>query len=161
GFKFLLQNSLNLCDFTTLLKPKLAPQVDFAHAVVLGETFIAPDFRHLESDLLVRAPLLPGGEPEVAVDLYFLVEHQSEPERFAVVRALRYLMSAFELQQRQWLETHPNLDEFNYHPVLPVVLYSGSRSWPRLTPIDELVLRGHLIKEHLPRLKPVFFNLAA
>jgi predicted transposase YdaD len=158
GFKYLLRQPDNLRDLLRLHKPDLAGRLDYANAREQPGSFVAPDFRHLESDLLLRVPLLNAGP--LTIDVYVLIEHQSEPDDLVVWRALRYQMAVFEWQLRQWLESHPNARGFRFHPVLPIVFYSGTRTWERLTPIAELVEQGELIAEHLPALTPVFFNLA-
>ena len=92
--------------------------------------------------------------------MFVLIEHQAEPDELMVWRALRYQMAVFEAQLRQWLQSHANARGFRFHPVLPIVFYSGTRNWERLTPIAELVEQGQLIADHLPALNPVFFNLS-
>src|SRR5581483_163983 len=97
-----------------------------------------------------------AGEGASQVDVYLLVEHQSEPDDLASYRALRYLGAAFDLQLRDWLKAHRNNPRgFKFHPVLPVVVYTGSRSWKRLLRIEELVQHAELVKGHLPSLDPV------
>jgi predicted transposase YdaD len=159
GFKFLLRQGANLRDLMLMLEPPLVQRIDFAQAQVQPGTFIAPDFRHLESDLLVRAPLR-GRREAAPVDVYVLVEHQSEPDDLVVYRALRYEIQVYEGQLRDWLRTHDNARGFAFHPVLPVVFYTGTRSWKRLKEFHELVKQGATFRERLPSLGPMFFNLA-
>ncbi len=163
GFKFLLRSAANLRDLMRLLKPALAPSIDFAGLTAQRGTFIAPDFRHLESDLLLRAPLLVAGRKRKLppIYLYFLIEHQSEPDELLVFRVLRYQSAIFEAQLRDWRKKHTTEAGFRFHPVLPVVIYSGTREWAKPTPLHELVEQGDTFSEHIPRLTPVFFNLSA
>src|SRR5687768_556218 len=97
--KFLLLNNENVREALTLMAPAQAPVIDFGRMAVVPTTFIAPDFRHLETDVLLRAPMRLGRrKQERPVYVYQLIEHQSEPDEHAVYRAIRYLMQVFDLQ---------------------------------------------------------------
>jgi hypothetical protein len=136
--------------------------IDFSRMTVMQDTFIAPDFRHLETDVLLRAPLRGRrGKGERAVYVYQLIEHQSEPDELAVYRALRYQMQVFDMQAQEWQREHGSSRGLAFDPVLPVVIYTGTRGWSGLTPMQELVRQSALFGEGTPSLKPVFFNLAA
>jgi hypothetical protein len=74
-------------------------------------------------------------------------------------RVVRYVVSLYERQATEWLQTHRNLRKFRFSPVLPIVFYSGTRSWEGLKPMAELVLQGKLFEKRLPTLEPEFINL--
>jgi predicted transposase YdaD len=127
--KFLLLNRDNAREALTLMAPGHAPLIDFSRMEVLRTTFVAPDFRHLETDLLLKAPMRGRrGKGERPVYVYQLIEHQSEPDDHAVYRAIRYVMQVFELQAREWRGKPRDL---RFDPVLPVLIYTGTRSWAR------------------------------
>src|SRR5581483_5230077 len=120
--KFLLLNSENAREALALMDPGHAALIDFARMEVLPTTFVAPDFRHLETDLLLRAPMRGRrGRGEHSAYVYQLIEHQSEPDDHAVYRAIRYVMQVFELQAREW-KGKPR--QLRFDPVLPVLIYT-------------------------------------
>ena len=159
--KFLLLDRDNAREALTLMAPDHAPLIDFARQEVIRATFVAPDFRHLETDLLLKAPMAgKHGQGKGAVYVYQLIEHQSEPDELAEYRAMRYQLQVFDLQQREWLAKHKTLRGIEFDPVLPVVIYTGTRTWEKLKPLRDLVRRGKPFAEQTPGVKPVFFNLA-
>jgi hypothetical protein len=156
--KFLLHDKDNAREGLTLMAPDYAPLIDFDRMAVVRATFVAPDFRHLETDLLLKAPLRgrPGkGKP--AVYVYQLFEHQTQPDDHATYRATRYVMQVLDLQAREW-KGRPR--DLAFDPVLPVIVYTGTRKWDRPKPIHELIKQGKLFARHTPSLEPVFFNLS-
>jgi hypothetical protein len=158
--KFLLRDRENARELVAFLTPPIAARIDFRQMRPEPTTFIASDFRHLESDLLLRAPLRGKGRQRPEVDVYLLFEHQSEPDEHAVFRAARYVMQVFDLRLREWLKAHTNARGCRFHPVLPIIVYTGSRTWERPPALHELVEEGELFRDYLPALAPVFFNLA-
>lgn len=159
--KFLFRDPENAREGMTLIAPRQARVIDFARMTVESTPFITPEFRHLESDLLLRAPLRGRrGKGERPVYVYQLIEHQSEPDPLASYRVLRYVIQLFELQVREWMQVHGNTRKLRFDPVLPVIVYTGKRPWPAITPLADLVKGGKLFGAHLPRLDPVFFNLS-
>jgi predicted transposase YdaD len=158
--KFLLLNRDNAREGLTLMAPEHAPLIDFGRMEVLRTTFVAPDFRHLETDLLLKAPMAgKHGRGRRAIYVYQLIEHQSAPDELAEYRAMRYQLQVFDLQQREWQEKHGTLRGIQFDPVLPIVIYTGARTWEKLTPFRDLVRQGHRFADQTPVVKPVFFNL--
>jgi hypothetical protein len=60
---------------------------------------------------------------------------------------------------RNWQEKHGNLDKFNLQPVLPIVLYTGTRTWDKLGNLWELVNLGAEFQQWIPALEPLFLNV--
>jgi hypothetical protein len=160
GFKFLLENPGNVRDLLHLLEVQLLPRIDFDRMRVVPGRFVQRDYRHLEADLVLQAPVKPGpGSKAPQILLYILIEHQSEPDPFMPLRALEYVVMIYKRQLRQWEREHGNLDHCRLQPVLPVVLYTGTRTWDHLGQIWELVDLGDELKERIPELRPLFLNL--
>jgi predicted transposase YdaD len=158
GLKFLLENPGNVRDLLQLLDVKLVPRIDFARMRVVPGRFVQRDYRHLESDLVLQAPIKASGKQRQIL-LYILIEHQSEPDRFMPLRALEYVVLIYKRQLREWEKDHGNLDQCRLQPVLPVVLYTGTRTWDRLGHVWELVELGDELGERIPRLQPLFLNV--
>src|SRR5712691_4571202 len=161
GLKLLLEHPGNVHDLLRLLRYRYRSRIDFAHMTVKPDTFIARDFRHVESDVLLTAPFRIGKSARSRkwITLYILIEHQSEPDALMVFRVLDYLLEVYKTQLRAWGETHPTHAGFRFHPVLPIVFYTGSRRWDVLTPFEELTEAGHLFRALLPGVTPLFLNL--
>jgi hypothetical protein len=128
--------------------------------MVQPDTFITPGFTELESDVLLRAPWRGGPGQAGEIQVFILIEHQSEPDEHAVFRASRYVMQVYDKQEKQWLREHDNTRGLRFEPVLPIVFYSGTRTWERLPSMRELVHHGNLFGPLIPSLEPVFINLA-
>jgi hypothetical protein len=160
GLKLLLENSGNVREVLQILEVRLLPRIDFAQMRVVPGRFVQRDYRHLESDLVLQVPLLPqqGGKLR-RILLYILIEHQSEPDHLMPLRALDYVVMIYKRQMREWLQGHANLDHLRLQPVLPIVLYTGTRTWDKLIAIWELVELGDEMKELIPEFQPLFLNV--
>jgi hypothetical protein len=89
GLKLLLENPGNTHDLLQLLRVPLLPRMDFSKMRVVPGRFVQRDYRHLESDLVLRAPVRPrSGDKHRQILLYILIEHQSEPDRLMPLRVL-------------------------------------------------------------------------
>ena len=159
--KFMLEHSGNVRDLLQLLDVQLLPRIDFSQMHVVPGRFIARDYRHLESDLVLQAPIQSGaaGTKHRRIILYILIEHQSEPDRFMPIRVLEYVVMIYKRQMREWEKRHGNLDKLHLQPVLPVVLYTGTRTWDKLGVLWELVDLGDELAEQIPRFQPLFLNV--
>jgi hypothetical protein len=160
SFKYLFQRGDNVADVLRWRVPLIARRIDLAQLAVEPETFVAPGFAQLESDVLLRAPFRTRGAADELIEVFILLEHQSEPDELMVFRVLRYVILIYERQMTDWLRTHPNLRGFRFHPVLPIVFYWGTRAWPELAPMSALVHLGKLFGRKVPDLEPEFIDLA-
>jgi hypothetical protein len=159
SFRYLFKHGDNVSDLVGWQKPKIAPSIDFTQLVVEPDSFITPGFAELESDVLLRAPFQTGTATACEIQVYLLVEHQSEPEEHTEFRACRYVMQVYDKQEELWLQTHANTRELRFHPVMPIVFYSGTRTWTEITKMRHLVHHGALFGAMIPSLEPVFINL--
>jgi hypothetical protein len=91
--------------------------------------------------------------------LYLLVEHQSRPQRFFLLRLAEYLLEAYKMQKRAWDEQHTSDAHFTLQPVLPIVVYTGERRWEEIETLVDLVEAGELFQAVIPTFKPHFLNL--
>jgi hypothetical protein len=158
SFRYLFRQGDNVADLVRWQKPKIATSLDFSRIEVQPDTFIAPGFTELESDVL-RAPWRAEREAG-EIEVFILIEHQSEPDEHAVFRAARYVMQVYDKQEKHWLSTHSNTRGLRFDPVLPIVFYSGTRTWTELPTMQHLVHHGDLFGSMIPSLSPVFVNLA-
>ncbi len=160
SFRYLFRQVDNVADLLHWREPKIARGIDFTQMAVQPETFIAPTFAQLESDVILRAPFRIRRGKGGSIEIFILIEHQSEPDELMLFRVVRYVVLIYERQATEWLQSHPNLRKFRFSPVLPIVFYSGTRSWDGLKPMAELVLQGKLFEKRLPTLEPEFVSLS-
>jgi predicted transposase YdaD len=158
GLKLLLQDPGNARDLMALTATPLLDRLDFAQMTVDPTTYIAADYRHLASDLVLQVPLRTG-RGRGTITVYILIEHQSEPDPLMRLRVLDYVLQIYKRQVRDWLARHSSLRGFSLDPVLPVVLYTGTASWPDLPRLVDLVKQGAELGDMVPDMGLLYVNL--
>jgi predicted transposase YdaD len=158
GLKLLLEHPANVRDLISLTPTPLRDRLDFSRMRVDPTSYIAADYRHLASDLVLQVPFR-AGRGRHSITVYILIEHQSEADPLMRLRVLDYVVQIYKRQVRDWLARHPSLKGFRLAPVLPVVLYTGTSSWPGLPRLEELVEQGKKFVDLLPEIEPLFVNL--
>ena len=163
GLKILLQNPGNARDLLSLSRTKLLDHIDFSRMSVDPTTYVASDYRHLASDLVLRAPFRsrPGKRSSRTIVIYILIEHQSEPDPLMVLRVLEYLVQIWKGQLRAWKRRHRSLKGFRLQPILPLVFYTGTQPWDDLGTLVDLVEMGDLFRDVIPDYRPLFISLPA
>jgi len=160
GLKVLLETPANVRDLLRMLAPQYVDLIDFDHMKAEPADFVGRDFRHLESDLILRAPVrVKGGRSAREMIIYLLIEHQSEPDRLMPLRLLEYMTLLYKSQYRAWTQEHSKRSEFRLQPVLPIVLYTGERSWPSIGRLSDLMNQGEQFESVTPAFTPLFLNL--
>jgi hypothetical protein len=160
GLKLLLEETGNVRELLQILEVKLLDRIDFAQMKVEPARFVQRDFRHLESDVVLSAPLRLTAEGlRRQLIVYILIEHQSKPDEFMIFRVLEYVTLIYKRQMRDWQRKHDTLEGFRFQPVLPIVLYSGNRTWEKLGSIKDLVELGDELADLIPALVPMFLNV--
>jgi hypothetical protein len=76
-----------------------------------------------------------------------------------VFRVLEYVVQIYKRQLQHWLRRHKSAKGFRFQPVLPIVLYSGSRPWAGLGGLADLVEAAADLGARIPSLDPLFLNL--
>jgi predicted transposase YdaD len=129
------------------LREDWVERLDFSSLEKVGASFMSDDLRERHSDLIWRVRY--RGE-EGAVDLYLLIELQSNPYRFMPVRVAGYVALLLEeLVRRKRLAPGRRLP-----PVLAIVLYRGARRWHGPRDLFDLFAPGPMsMAQHLPRLE--------
>jgi hypothetical protein len=163
GLKLLLQHPGNAHDLLALAGTSLLDRIDFARMTVDPTTYVASDYRHLASDLVLRAPFRysTGRRGSRTVLLYILIEHQSEPDPLMVLRILDYLVQIWKGQVRTRSQRGRLPAQIRLQPILPVVLYTGIQPWSDLGRLVDLVDAGDLFREVTPEYQPLFVSLPA
>ena len=162
GVKLLLERPANVRDLLRITGARIVEQIDFSALKPVKTHFVGRDYRHAESDVVLRAPFgrQATGRPHRSILVYILIEHQSEPDRAMPLRLLEYVTAIYKLQQRE-SRRKPRSGERLLYPVLPVVFYTGLRSWDDPGSLIELVEMGEAFAEFIPKFRPLFVNLPA
>jgi hypothetical protein len=160
GPKLLLENPANVRDLLAIVHEPVVENIDFTAMTVERTHFVQPDYEHVTFDFLLKAPLniSEPGSPE-GIFIYLLLEHQSSPERFFLLRLIEYLVEVYKTQKRAWDKRHDSDAGFLLQPVVPIVLYTGERPWPKLEALVNLVWQGERFQEMIPVFRPHFLNL--
>ncbi len=139
----------------------LIERLDFGRMTRVRTTFVGRDYRHVEADVVLTAPLLGrrGSGPGRRVWIYVLLEHQSEPDLLMELRVLEYLIHILKAQVREHYAKHKSYVGLRLRPVLPVVFYTGTHPWENLGRLLHLVEGGEEFRRFLPHVEPLFINL--
>jgi predicted transposase/invertase (TIGR01784 family) len=98
------------------LPAPLRQQLDLTEMVLEDGSFIDEEMQIHQTDLVYRTRWR-SGQP---IFVYFLFEHKSSPEQLVAYQLLRYQVRLWE---RQVKAKEP------LYPVIPLVIYHGSRPW--------------------------------
>jgi len=130
GNKMMLENAANVRDTIAIAGASWVGRIDFDTFSVSKTSFVRRDFRHVESDVVCTARLRgPDGQPlKKNVTIYILIEHQSQPDRLMPLRLVEYVSQINSRQLRDWSKQRGSQAGFKLHPVLPIVLYTGTLS---------------------------------
>ena len=139
GVLWLLESPQNLADLLHLLAAELAARLDFTRAERRNRSFVPPNLHKQETDLLYRVPFVePGGQAREVL-IYLLAEHQSEPDEEMGLRFLSYLVQVWEAERREWQQKRIAKGERRLHPIVPILLYTGTRRWERVPSVADMM----------------------
>lgn len=160
--KLLLQHPANVRDLLTMAADRWARWIDFDRMRLVPTTFVQRDYRHIEADVVLVAPLRRSVAAPAAKKLliYLLIEHQSKPDRVMPLRLLDCVLQIFKFQVREWTKKHAALSHVCLGPVLPIVFYTGTRRWDSISEIVHLIENGGPFAEVTPMHRPIFINLS-
>ncbi len=112
----------------TMLPAALVARMDLSQLELVPASFVDPELRERHGDLVFRVPI----DGKMAF-VYFLVEHQSEPDAMMAFRLLTYI-------QRLWaavLREDPRRETLPL--VVPIVIHHGHSGWTKARTLHELV----------------------
>jgi hypothetical protein len=160
GMKMMLEHPANVRDVLRLADVPWFEEIGFEQLEHVKTTFIRRNYRHLQSDIVLTAPLIGSGRAQSKLLIYILIEHQSEADRLMPLRLADSQVQIFRYQVRQWLKTQASEARICLSPVLPVVFYTGLRRWPEVGTLADLIERGDEFREVTPIVeRPMYLNL--
>ena len=121
---WLFEDPRNLHDLIRLLDPALALRLDFTHAQRQNRSFIDPDLREKEGDLLYSVPFhddAAESQDAEEVWVYVLVENKSQPQRRAVLTLLGYMLQIWEREADELENRQIPPEQQWLHPIIPLV----------------------------------------
>jgi hypothetical protein len=159
GTLWLLEDPQNVHDLLQIVDPTLADLLDFSRARRENRSFIPEDLRKQESDLIFRVPLVGSKEDEQEVWVYFLLEHQSTPDRLMPLRLYRYMGHLWDAQLREWQDRGRSVSSFRLHPVVPLVFYTGEERWEGPLRLADLMRASPELARFIPSWETLFLGL--
>ena len=127
GTKWLLEFSENVKALIQIVAGDLAERLDFEKLEQVNQSFIPDNLREQESDIVYLVPF--RGDDVGEVMIYILIEHQSTPSPVMGFRILFYMVQIWDAQRRSWEDNKVPESEWRFRPIIPIVLYTGSRKW--------------------------------
>ncbi|RMI24677.1 MAG: Rpn family recombination-promoting nuclease/putative transposase, partial [Calditrichaeota bacterium] len=117
-FKRFFSDVANVRELLNLVLPtEVREQLDLSVISLEPTSYVSEEYRASLSDLVIKTRTK---RKRISVDIYFLFEHKSYPDKRAPVQLLRYMY----LEWRQDQEEKRPL-----RVIIPVVFYHGRRPW--------------------------------
>jgi hypothetical protein len=161
GLKLVLEHRGNVRDVLHMVAADIVGGIDFRRLRPTKTSFVERDYSAVASDVVLTAPFRPppGMPPADRLIIYLLLEHQSEPDWLMPLRLPDYSLQVYKYQARELVRRHGKHVKPLFDPVLPVLLYTGTRSWDEVPHLSKLVKCGQLFAPQIPGLTPRFLNL--
>jgi len=107
-------------ELLSVLPPALASRIDLGSLELVPTSFVSAELRERFADALFRARFRDGAVPGY---VGFLIEHQSQPHYWLVLRALEYYLRAWT----DVLRAEPA--RRSLPPIVCVVVHHGAQGW--------------------------------
>ena len=127
------------------LPESLARDLRWSTLTLQDRSFVDPDLRDTESDLLFSIRRKAGAPPAW---LYVLLEHQSRPDRWIRFRLLKYCCRIWDRSRRQFPR------ERRLRPIVPLVFYQGSVPASAAGATARGAVAGRVAAARRPRCRP-------
>jgi hypothetical protein len=160
GTKWLLESSENTNCLLRIVDIELAECIDFKRLQHIPTTFIPDNLRKQEADVIFLAPFLDksqGAEREVMI--YVLLEQQSTPRYEMGFRIFFYMAQVWDRQRRGWLDEKVPETQWRFHPIIPILFYTGEANWNAPLKISALMDLPVPLERFIPSHDTLFFNL--
>ena len=132
-----------------VLPPSYRRRIAGARVTVERSSYVDQALRDHVTDLLIRFDTPSGAQ----LYLYVLVDHKSQPQRWAPLQLLRYVAQIYSdlLRRKKQPRRLPE--------IVPLVLYTGAKRWGYSLQLAELVAAAGNAT-HVPRFRPLLVDLA-
>jgi predicted transposase/invertase (TIGR01784 family) len=154
SYKFLFSNPEFVRDLVMGFIPDdWLHSLDYETLEKVPGSYITDDFKQREDDIVWRVKV--GGE---WVYLYMLIEFQSSVDKYMALRMMVYV----GLLYQDLVKRGEVLADGRLPPILPIVLYNGTKRWSAATDIADLIpaVPG-LVSDFKPSLKYLLIDESA
>ena len=158
GTKWLLETSENTRELLKIIAADLVEKLDFSRIQHIPTTFIPDNLRKQEADILFLIPFVEQ-DIECEVLIYILIEHQSTPSPSMGFRLSFYMHQVWDRQRREWMEANLSEHQWRFHPILPIVFYTGKAKWETSLAISAQMDLPRELQSYVPHHETLFFNL--
>ena len=118
---------------------------------------LSGDLRKQLADLVFTAPFKePDGPP---VTLFILLEHQSTSSRVMRFRVLFYMVQLWDAQRQQWQRDQIPESQWRFHPIVPIVFYTGSARWEQPLSLAAIMEAPQALTRFVPSFDLLFLEL--
>jgi predicted transposase/invertase (TIGR01784 family) len=111
----------NVKAFLNFILPEpIKKRIDFSKLEIDQTNYISKRFDEYYSDIVARTKLKNDDGDDIAVDIFFLMEHKGKGEKTIFTQFLKYMYVMWE----------EDIDAgINPRVIIPVVFYHGERKW--------------------------------
>ena len=156
--RWLFQDSEYVLGLVQLLAPESAERIDFGKMELVSGSFILDNLRGPESDIVVRVPFRDQSDGEDLL-IYILIEHQSTIDSTMPFRLLLYMTQIWDTQRRQWESEGTPASERRLRMVLPIVFYTGDKTWTASLSLDEMMGAPDELSRFVPKFDVLFLGV--
>ncbi|KXB09324.1 hypothetical protein AKJ60_00495 [candidate division MSBL1 archaeon SCGC-AAA385M11] len=115
------------------------------------EGYISEEFKEFYSDVVVMISFLDSDQ---TLEMYFLFEHKSSPDRFARLQILNY-----QVQKWMWMLKNKQLGR-RLPIIVPVIIYHGTRSWKYSVYFEEYFrLPSEAFRDFIPKYRHILHDI--
>ena len=156
--RWLLQNTENLRCLVQIIAGNLSEKMDFERIDQIKRSFVLEIFRAQESDLVYRVPFKSEGQIGEIV-IYILIEHQSTVDETMGFRMLFYMLMIWDTERRTWEQNSVPKAERRLTPILPIVFYTGDRTWKTPLQLDAIMDIPDELTRFVPYCEILFLSI--
>lgn len=157
GIKWLLAHPPHLRHLLRILLGPECDHIDFDQLQPVLTELLAESLRRQLADLVFVAPFRQPQQGEVTI--FILVEHQTTASPVIRFRVLSYMVQLWDRQRQQWERQHRPETAWRFHPVVPVVFYTGSAPWEEPLALNQLVPAPAALRRFVPQVELLFLPL--
>jgi len=155
----LLRKPDHLRDLLSEAVPNLVDGFVFDRMKPAPQEFLVGNSRLRKPDVLVEIPYRIGDAERSAL-VCVLLEHQSKADWLIPLKTFLYAALYWEWQWRTWETMSAPKEEFALTPILPIVLYTGPRTWGSARSLRDLLGEPTAFHGFAPVWQPLFWELA-
>ncbi|MDE0013131.1 MAG: Rpn family recombination-promoting nuclease/putative transposase [Candidatus Poribacteria bacterium] len=158
SIRWLLENKENVRGLIEIVAEELVDRLDFSQLTQINTSFIPDNLREQESDLVYRVPFRSESQTDEVV-IYILIEHQSTVDMSMGFRVLFYMLQIWDAQRREWQAEQTPKSQWRFHPILPVVLYTGEAAWDTPLTLSALMDVPAELSRFVPEFETLFLSV--